>query len=536
MRTLFLILGLVLLLRPFNLLAAEPLSPWVRAVIERSTQGISTANGLDTTNCVDDVMKAAYNNLQGALAQSTDVLTDLSTEAQLLTERTVCFESDRVLLKKKMLEVALAAATATQECKRDKANALIENYRFLTEAYTDLVRGGADPSYPSTLLRFDWRFHDRGLWDARTFKRAKNIEDVPVPEQCPFTSDYGAHSIVQAPGTEEPRSAGCDSSVLETIEDPLKREAEILRDFSNLLRTTSVSLRETVDRARASLDRIGSRSSSSSSSSSIPSAPPHIVVSGCVKPAEPSSPTPAEIEALLLSYPDFFEESHLGEMFGFGGPPENRLPRGLLFRPLTDYFSLSTAHIAIVRAFGQMRDAADERRPLPAYFLPTANDSFWSYIQRVFVTEQELRAVSENIEQQMTFLDTVKRDALERMDDQSDDLKDAVRRFANVSANTIPIQYVPRLTYFLARSCVDGHCQGTLQSVTKRTFNPYCRPYYSGKYDEEDVYKKCFCAPSIQSSWSEWNRYCSDNLDGGPSGSRRDEIAPYCAEPNTDAG
>jgi hypothetical protein len=104
-------------------------------------------------------------------------------------------------------------------------------------------------------------------------------------------------------------------------------------------------------------------------------------------------------------------------------------------------------------------------------------------------------------------------DALQRMQDASVPLEAAVQSLIRVVDKELPEKYIPEITFFLSRSCVDGHCQRTLDAVAKRTFNPYCHPYVSGKYVEEDAFKRCYCDPEIKSKDSAfWKKYCSPDF------------------------
>ena len=72
-------------------------------------------------------------------------------------------------------------------------------------------------------------------------------------------------------------------------------------------------------------------------------------------------------------------------------------------------------------------------------------------------------------------------------------LEAAVKSLSKITEEFLPNEYIPSVAYFLRRSCVDGHCYERLESVTQRSFNPYCHPYVSGKYTDEFAADKCFC-------------------------------------------
>ncbi len=113
-------------------------------------------------------------------------------------------------------------------------------------------------------------------------------------------------------------------------------------------------------------------------------------------------------------------------------------------------------------------------------------------------------------------------------------LEAAIQSLIRIVDTELPEKYIPELTLFLARSCVDGHCQRTLDAVARRTFNPYCHPYVSGKYTEDDVAKYCYCDPEIEFRDNDfWKQYCS--ADYGEDMARYDamvpEMMPACIEP-----
>jgi len=511
------------------------LSPWVRAVIDRSESGIQMADELTYNNCnIESVMSEFFEN-QDLLTKATDVSIDLGYESQLLFERTVCFDHDRAVLKKQMKKIADALKEKTLGCEVGSGDALRENYNFLLQAYRDLLQGGVDPSFESELLIVDWRFHKRELWNAGTVQKKREESEIQNNDICPFTSDYGPHSYAEitVSGSKEKRSFGCDASILSEFPEPYEREATVLKEFIESVTEMSRSIYQTVQEALSAQERVKSLRSSGSTPPPLPPEfpppPEHATVSGCVRPEEPITEDPEVIEAILLTYPDFFEKRNY-QNETFSPAPEQVLPLGLLFRPLTDYFSTTPNTIALLRAFEQLRQTADARRELPPSFLETMYDNYFSFIFHLFVPAKDLRLISSNINRELAYIDASNRDSIEQMRDAVDPLKKAVASLIDVTQTTLAEKYVPELTYFLARSCVDGHCQETLKTVAQRNFNPYCRPYVSGKYTEEDAYKKCYCDPLIQGSWSEWDTYCSESFSPSAYSGRRDPIAPICLE------
>jgi hypothetical protein len=57
-------------------------------------------------------------------------------------------------------------------------------------------------------------------------------------------------------------------------------------------------------------------------------------------------------------------------------------------------------------------------------------------------------------------------------------------------------KYIQDFGYFMLRQCVNGHCSaenGTLDTMMKRIYNPYCHPYVSGEYKDARTHIKCLC-------------------------------------------
>lgn len=516
--------------------SAQTISPWVTAVIERADLGKEMAETLTETNCEPESLLAAQKQNQDAFTKATDVGIDLAMESQFLHERTVCFDYDRTQLKNKIADIADTLVHTTNACRLEAAGALRLNYEFLVQAYRDFLKGAVDPSETSDQLMYDWSFHNPDLWSSSTRKRSREEGSVPSTEMCPFTSDYGSHTYVDiAPvgaGTPEIRSAGCDRFVLNGMPEPYQREAFVLREYIAYVSGMSRSLIQIVREALHTIEEIKALRSGGTPpppSDPPPDEPEHVSIAGCVRPMEPHAGEPEEIEAILLAYPDFFEERHFNG-FTFDPAPDQRMPSGLLFRPVHDYFSVFANNTATLRAFGQMRASADLRRPLPPKFQPSPNEGMFAYFWRVFVSSDDLKLISTNIDRETAYIDAADRDTAERMADATSVLRDAVQELSDTTSEVLMEGYIPDLSYFLARSCVDGHCQETLKTVAKRAFNPYCLPYVSDLYVEEDAYKKCYCDPSVQGSWSEWEQYCGDSVLDGEYASRQDPIAPMCAE------
>lgn len=551
MRSVLFLLGLLL---PFSV-SAEALSPWVREVLKRSEDGIGVAQSIDYTNCDPASLLSDHQANQSIFGEFADVRLDFGADATFLRERTVCFESDRKALKDQIIKIADAMLQETKSCKLGTAALLRKNYGFLMMAYRDFLAGGIDPSYKTRLLMSRWAFHYRELYDQDI--EAEFDEDAPEDWQCPFTTDYGAHAIAYVPlepgsgGSEEDlevRSYGCDQSVLDRITDePLKKEATTLKNFLNDTDDAARALYSTLQDA---LYALGSALSSRTDGwappelPDVPESPPeHATLSGCLRPEEPveGRHTDEEIEALLHTYPDYFEEENLQErtiggqtVWSFGPDQEHRLPIGLLFQPSLDYFSVEPSSLSLLRTYAERRARNAAERPLSSYFTPKILDNIFAIFENIMKDPKDVKEVEASVEEESAFLDSAIRDASQRMHSAGDSLEDALQSLlavTNSEDGLLPTSYIPDLTYFLARSCVDGYCQETLETVAKRTFNPYCTPYASGKFTEEDAALRCFCDASVEDSWGEWDRYCSENINYGNYSGRQDEVSLACFEP-----
>lgn len=530
---------------------AEALSPWVQGVLDRVDAGISMANGLPGTSCNALTMGSEVDNNQALIRALVNPILQREAEVASLRETTVCYRSDKHLLELKIREVQDAMASAVQSCKTSTGKALRETYKFLMGAYESYLRGGTNPSYRDDLLRYRHPFHDINLWNSGAGSPV--TETGSTAPLCPYTTDYGVHSIGYVPtsvgggaGVGGPsgdlRSYGCDVTVLATIPPPYDIEAQKLMDFINETQGLSTSLYDTVSIALFNLDNVVGVLTGTIPPSEIPGAkppPPHEERTGCLKPLAPnfSADPPAEVDAFLSLYPDYFESYNLRDD-GSGGLtyaplPDETLPIGVLHVPVIDYF-LSTPNAGILtRAYIDLREQAGEGRPLPHYLVNEMFDSFLNAITRSAVTGTRLRQISGNIEREMGIFESGNTDALQRMQDSSVPLEAAVQALIQVVEEELPERYIPELAFFLARSCVDGYCQNTLDAVLKRTFNPYCHPYVSGKYLEDDAHKRCFCHSDIQADDPGfWEQYCSGDYsqDMGKYDSMQPELIPACVE------
>ncbi len=556
MRRLLILIGLLAL--PLQAHAQTALSPWVQEVLNRADLGMSTADGIAPAAACDNatVIADIQDNFAMVRRAQTAVIT-LEAESESLRGRTVCYEYDRRLLQEKMNEVLEAMDTAVQNCKLGTNKSLRDVYDFLADAYSSFLFGGANPAYKDQRLKYHYPFEDSSL----TEPVYDSGSTLPV---CAFTSDYGPHAIAYiptAPGQPavigspafDVKSFGCDADVLANIQPPFDQEAAAHRDFITRTDTFARNLYDTVSMALFNMNQFFAQISGNPVTQLPGAQPPapHEKVSGCLKPLlpDPASSSAQEWEELLLAYPEYFDpdkgNKDTNGVITFGpATPAETLPTGLLFMPVIDYFRTVPASFNLIRSFIDRRTDAGVSRPLPKAFVNQKLDSYLSVMDRKIDSENSLRYIGANIEQEMAYLEANTRDAVESMSEASKPLQDAVNSLVYVVTEFLPGNggqsnpqtqedgYIPQLVYFLARSCVDGHCQETLDTVAKRIYNPYCHPYVSGDYMDDDTQKRCFCDPSIQADWSDFDKYCNRDYSSemGKYNSMQPELFPGCTE------
>lgn len=540
------LLSLGFLLLPLSANAQSALSPWVQGVLERADQGISTAGGRPASTVCDEKTKASEyeNNLSFAREHLTAVLR-LEVEMWQLRERTVCYESDRVKMLKKLNELQEQLKDATDRCSFDGAAVLRSTYAFTLGAYESFLRGGANPSYSDNRLRYTYPFQDDESWTSLSEPRFEEGSSEPL---CAFSSDFAPHAIGYKPAEPgaavtdfEKKSYGCDSDVLSVISLPLDQEAQTFKDFLDETDTFARTVYDTVQRALNSLNTFlafynNTLPPDANPPVSLPK-PPHAVVHGCLRPyiPDPASASPQEWEDLLATYPEYFDlwksAVDADGTITFRPEPDDILPVGMLFQPVTDFFRMDPMAMILLRNYIDRRGDAGFQRPLPVHMTTRALDSYLSVFQAAD-SQNDMRFISVNNEQSMAYMEAISRDGYERMQDAAGPLHEAVEKLIYVTKEYLPKEYVPQLTFFLARSCVNGHCQSTLDTVTKRIFNPYCTPYLDALYKEEDAHKKCFCDPSVRATWGDFDKYCSSDFSSEMSkyDGMEQKLFPGCME------
>ncbi len=527
MKRLLIIIGLVAL--PSTSMAAA-LSPWVQAVVERTDAGIRMAKTLtDAQGCGTDPAvtlsrrENLIDNTLTTLRPYVDVQQQISTQSQKLNEWTTCFASDVNLLERKLDEIRVALDSGIEACNGPQVQALRANYTFTAEAATALLKGGADPSYKDSRLAYTYAFHDIELWNAGT-ERAPLVTPVDL---CPYTTDYSPRSVAYVPSTptdtgiidtqaQAVKSFGCDATVLTQLTDPTDSvEAQPRLQFLAQTETQSTLLSRMVTQFLQNLD--AALSALHGAASMPPPLPEpfspleHGKQSGCLKPALQA---PGSVDLLLNDYPDYF---------GSQPAPGQMLPVGMFLRPTYDSFSLLPNAPMTLRAFIERKNDQGVRRPFP-WDMQSNGTDYFSYIFSGSDAPQQLQIISSGIDRETGFVDALGRDSIERTTSAFSPLRTAVNSLAQATRTTVP-DYVSDLSYFLARQCVDGHCQSTLDGVLKRIHNPYCTPYTEGLYTDDRAHVYCFCL--------EKSAEVPNGLDLGNANDRK-LFDQYCREPTAE--
>ena len=468
--------------------SAQALSPWVQGVLDAASAGIATANSRTATSCdVEQLRGDVDQNLTRERVALSDIIS-ATDEAERRGENTVCYESDRRLLIEKMRLVLETLSLATKSCKTDSARVLRDVYVYLAEAYTSFLKGALDPTYQDARLQTPQAFESAALWEQTENSSSSTSSLAGAFPLCPYTSDYAVHVFARIPqssiGTNATvpsgiRSFGCDLSVISTLPSDMQGELEPLKKL----------LKEAEDFAKATFGGFIDLSQVD-----------HAEQTGCLKPKIPllASEAPRSVADELLAFPNYFDlfdnsaDHTIASRSALDPTPAQTLPVWSIFRAVTSPFRTLPDAVGIIRSFADLKSDQGETRPMPNG-LPKDNDYFWSGLAGERSISAELGFISGDIDREAGLLDAMGRDAYERVRNATEPLHTAMRSLATVVEEYLPKEYIPDLTYFLLRSCVDGHCQKTLEAVAQRTFNQYCHPYLSGRYKEDDVPEKCFC-------------------------------------------
>jgi hypothetical protein len=367
--------------------------------------------------------------------------------------------------------------------------------------------------------------------------------DAPL---CPFATDYGPHSIgylkspAGAPANDPVagfKSYGCDRSVMLTLPQTLSGETLPMLQFMQQTDAVAGPMFKDIRNALMNLQDLtnilsGGGSSSPPVSPSLPPPPPHRSVSGCLKPIVPDDKDPSyaeDIEVLFAAFPAYFDPKNQDPDNGLSPPIAEALPAGVLFLPSFDSFLGAANPLILLRRFIAKELDTGRNRPLPEYlFSKETGDMIPMHLLGEADAPGNLQRVAGNSQMMIGTLEAGSRDALERMEDLSLPLKAAVTSLGKVVEDDFPKKYIPDFAFFAARSCVDGPCQKTLETVIKRSLNPYCHPYLSGRYREDDSMKKCFCYSTLSGSWKEYDQYCSQTYKEAEYKARPEKLIPAC--------
>ncbi len=517
----FLFLGIVV---PTTL-HAEALGPWVQGVLEKAQAGMRVAEAQTPGSCRNDTMIPEIWESTDSVKETESTSVEIGQEMEFFTERTVCFENDRYLLEQAMHSILGAMNAATAACNSEGVRVLRDTYRFVHDAYVSYMNGALDPSYKDDRLRRKYLFEDEALWVTPPYKDAQYDKTSTAPIS-PYSTEYGPHTIadpgtvVGAPvfGEASPlRSYGCDAMVLRSLGPPFADEATALATFMDQLDAFARPLYTSISHSLRTIDDIIAVLTGKKPPDILPGPEDpleHDKKHGALRPHSPEEDngmTPREQEATLQAFPNYFdpENARIDPATGettFTPRPEDLLPVGMLFRPL------ESSPIASILNFVNKKADMGTQRPSPDIFEEKALGIF-SYIHQTFVESPLVRFLGANSERQTALVEASNRDPLELSEAAAEPLHRAVVSLTDVVENFLPKQYIPSVAFFLARSCVDGHCQNTLRTVLKRIHNPMCHPYISGEYEDEGVANKCFCVASVEDTDPVfWAKYCKDTL------------------------
>lgn len=504
--------------------SAAALSSWVQGVLDRAEAGRSVAAGLPGSQCTNGGASDLLDAVDDAVRTMAGSSIDTEETWTFLEAQTVCAEHDRRLLLRSLRTTAEAATLAASQCRPDATRALLSTLRFTADAYRSFLAGVDDPAVTDDRLRWRYPFETSARWSQGPFE--PEADTASLAPLCPFTSDYGPPSLGLTRSTYAPlpvptiasasygcdlavlrciapqagaaAPTGCDPSITQNADASIKKEADRLATALETIDRAARPLADSVSVAMQALASImealtGARPPSSLSSAIPP--PPHAVMAGCLRPPIPQTAgddRAEDADRALLAFPQLMDREYLTRLGldperDSAHPPSAALmPWWLLLRgPATD--------LTTVRSFLLRREEAGAARPTSGAWSFQSSDA---ENPLAFVLGGELLSLagqSGDIERATATLDLIGRDAMEMAEDSSTPFHEAVASLARVTEDFLPQQYLPSLTMFMLRSCSGGPCEARLRAVLKRTFNPYCHPFLSGKYREKDVPEKCFC-------------------------------------------
>lgn len=492
---------------------ADALSPWVQNALDRMDAGISAAGTFGPEpSCNNNDKDGLIAEAQAAVRDYIDVRQQISRHNGYLRENTVCYQSDLNLLEDKIHEVREAMVDAVQTCSSTRMRTLREVFAFGSDAYRLLALSGNDPSASSDLLRYEYLWEDAGLLAAGTGGGLTDKHaDAPL---CPFTTDFAPRSIGytledwmegdHTLGKMNMKSYGCDAETMRNLQwqtaetsstadffeatDAFGQQlAAIVSAFENNINATIAALRGT---------------SPNTEPLPPPTTLPHAELTGCLRPqfGRVTSKAGMPWDSFYDDYPNYYNEENmriLGSLVTFDPPPELALPIGLFLRPAYDYFAEYSNAISMSRRLTAKRTLIGNERPLPVRAQGRGEGFDTSMFLFIYGTDAaaQYRTISASIDRQTGFLEGASRDAIERTMDGFLPLQEAVTDLSIVAEEELP-KYIQDFGFFMLRQCVNGHCSavdGTLDTMMKRIYNPYCHPYVSGAYKSARTHIMCFC-------------------------------------------
>ncbi len=488
---------LIGLLLPVSV-SAKALSPWLDDALKRIDQGISLAQAPFAADgsCSNDLVQNIVAENRSLLARSLADDSLYTLESTMFHARTLCLESDRILLQKAIKRILDALDTATRDCNQRSVFLLRSVYSFSIEVYAEFLRGSLDPLYHSPLLEYSYNFESSDQFDGALPPKRLTGSLLTL---CPFSSEYIQPSIasVREKEEQEPKLSrlGCDETVLATLPQDVREEAEPLENFYRTVRRFAETVTDRVRDALSILQPTEEASHEDVDRSSLP----HAVLSGCQ-----AIPLPEDSTDPLTK-----EEERTAQRFtGSSAQIDLEQPSlaSLLITPLNDHFSIQHDYPSLLQELSAEEKKRGRERPLPPFAQSENMDGFSFFFLRG--ASADISDVSENNEQEIGILEAMSRSALEERREENAEFESALQKLQMVTQDFLPKQYIPNVTYFLLRSCIDGACQKTLETVAQRSFNEYCYPYASGRYTETDVPQKCFCTPEYANE-----PYCQGTID-----------------------
>lgn len=514
MKTLLITLGFLLF--P-HVASAAALSPWVQAALDRTDMGIALSGSFPlASSCDREANDAQIVANVSAVREERRIAIDYGFESQLLKERTLCFEHDRLLFRKKLDDIHVAMNAATTVCNIKGSIVLQTVYSFTLDAYRMFLRGSTDSSFSGELLRYHYPFESAADF---AVMQEPELDPASTAPMCPYTTDYSPHFIGYLPPNPddlppdqdaEPnlKTYGCDASVLARIRDNLppamQTEADDLRDFLNQSNILASDIFMLVSQAIQNIQEAIAAITGAPNLEPLDdpaTAPPHATEVGCLLPPspEPSDGAMANASsffAVLSAFPDYFRPSNRRKLpsgeFTYTPVVGRVLPIGALFRMSYDFFFTMPSALIVSRAFDDRKGDIGADRPTSPELLLNQDEMQSSYFYKLDATAG-YRMASRDMERQIGAVESIFRDSYERTLEAVSPLEAAVKSVSDLTEGFLPNEYIPSVAYFLRRSCVDGHCNTLLDAIAQRSFNPYCHPYVSGRYTDEQAADKCFC-------------------------------------------